>query len=96
MVRKILKIGPPPIPRGDKILWIGSRAEMFSVKGAYWVDQRRRFKSREEIWKRLLKRKIHVCLKTLFWRIATNSLNTLDKLHNGRIVGRRLLYNVRT
>jgi hypothetical protein len=76
-VNAIGRINLPLRPIPDKLAWIVDSKGAFSVKSAYKLNLSHTWPTDPEpCWKALWKCKIHERLKTLVWRIGSNSLST--------------------
>uniref|UniRef100_A0A803PUS8 RNase H type-1 domain-containing protein n=1 Tax=Cannabis sativa TaxID=3483 RepID=A0A803PUS8_CANSA len=63
----------------DSLIWKDSTVGKFSVKGAYWLDQKARFRAQEPLWKWIWDSKVHPRLSMMLWRACMNVLPTGDK-----------------
>ncbi|KAF4350169.1 hypothetical protein G4B88_019298 [Cannabis sativa] len=63
----------------DFLIWKDSLVGNFSVKGAYWVDQKERFGEKDELWRWIWNSKVHPRMSLLLWRVCSNVLPTGDK-----------------
>ncbi|PON39413.1 hypothetical protein PanWU01x14_305250 [Parasponia andersonii] len=66
----------------DKLIWMKSRNDSFSIKGAYWALNVNRFMECNELWKLIWNSDLHERLKCLRWHIARGALSTGDELDN--------------
>uniref|UniRef100_A0A803NN45 Reverse transcriptase n=1 Tax=Cannabis sativa TaxID=3483 RepID=A0A803NN45_CANSA len=60
-------------------LW-ASKSGKFSVKSAYWLSQRHRFKEPSKMWSSLWRTKVHPRLQLLCWKIFSDSLPTKGRI----------------
>ncbi|KAF4373441.1 hypothetical protein F8388_021076 [Cannabis sativa] len=64
----------------DILIWKDSDVGRFSVKGAYWLDQKSRFGDSSKLWKWIWYSKIHPRLSLMIWRAISGSLPTGDRI----------------
>uniref|UniRef100_A0A803NZ18 Reverse transcriptase domain-containing protein n=2 Tax=Cannabis sativa TaxID=3483 RepID=A0A803NZ18_CANSA len=57
-----------------------SKSGKFSVKSAYWLSQRHRFKEPSKMWSSLWRTKVHPRLQLLCWKIFSDSLPTKGRI----------------
>uniref|UniRef100_A0A803P0Z6 Reverse transcriptase domain-containing protein n=1 Tax=Cannabis sativa TaxID=3483 RepID=A0A803P0Z6_CANSA len=63
----------------DMLIWKDSSVGKFSVKGAYWADQKDRFGECLPLWKWIWEKNIHPRLGMMIWRACMKILPTGDK-----------------
>uniref|UniRef100_A0A803Q763 Reverse transcriptase n=1 Tax=Cannabis sativa TaxID=3483 RepID=A0A803Q763_CANSA len=64
----------------DTLIWKDSDVGRFSVKGAYWLDQKSRFGESSKLWKWIWYSKVHPRLSLMIWRAISGSLPTGDRI----------------
>ncbi|KAF4384608.1 hypothetical protein F8388_003915 [Cannabis sativa] len=64
----------------DTLIWKESTTRNFSVKGAYWVDQKSRFGAIDPLWNWIWDSKIHPRVSMMIWRACLKVLPTGDRL----------------
>uniref|UniRef100_A0A803NWW7 Reverse transcriptase n=1 Tax=Cannabis sativa TaxID=3483 RepID=A0A803NWW7_CANSA len=77
---RILKIPRLPYPNKDKIIWKQKQNGQFSVKSAYIVDQKHKFKEVQEIWKWLWHSDLHPRILILLWCVLNNAIPVKERL----------------
>jgi hypothetical protein len=84
----------PNLPQ-DRIIWIGSKSGMFSVKSAYYIGRVLKEDARgqcsyadrmPDIWKDLWNLKILGKVKLFAWRDCQNLLPTRDNLYKRKVI----------
>ncbi|KAF4347779.1 hypothetical protein G4B88_015456 [Cannabis sativa] len=63
----------------DFLIWKESLVGNFSVKGAYWIDQKERFGEKDELWSWIWNSKVHPRMSLMLWRVCSSVLPTGDK-----------------
>ncbi|KAF4346874.1 hypothetical protein G4B88_027796 [Cannabis sativa] len=61
------------------LIWKDSTSGSYSVKGAYWVDQKARFGVCKPLWKWIWDPKIHPRVSMMIWRSCLKIIPTGDK-----------------
>uniref|UniRef100_A0A803QLX3 Reverse transcriptase domain-containing protein n=1 Tax=Cannabis sativa TaxID=3483 RepID=A0A803QLX3_CANSA len=70
-----------PLDEGaDVLFWKASKSGEFTVKSAYWLSQRHRFKEPSKLWSSLWKTKLHPRLQLMCWKIFSDSLPTKGRI----------------
>ncbi|KAF4400615.1 hypothetical protein G4B88_023408 [Cannabis sativa] len=64
----------------DILIWKDSDVGCFSVKGAYWLDQKSRFGVPSKLWKWIWYSKVHPRLSLMIWRAVSDSLPTGNRI----------------
>lgn len=84
----------PNLPQ-DRIIWIGSKSGMFSVKSAYYIGRVLKEDARgqcsyadrmPDIWKDLWNLKISGKVKLFAWRACQNLLHIRDNLYKRKVI----------
>ncbi|KAL3519958.1 hypothetical protein ACH5RR_018107 [Cinchona calisaya] len=74
---EIVKIKIPVMTEPDSLIWVPSMSGNYSVKSAYFTNQRRRFttitEDKRKVWKRLWASKIHERHKFFLWKVVARS-----------------------
>ncbi|KAM6545221.1 hypothetical protein CsatB_025957 [Cannabis sativa] len=77
---RILDIPRISINHSDQIVWRDTQNGRFSVKCAYFANQKYRFNPSRDLWKMIWKPGIHPRIAIFMWRVLNGAIPTRDKL----------------